>query len=209
MQTPSPASPIRFYSFPYSGHCHRVALMLALLELPHETVPVDLTRKANKSPAFLALNAFGQVPVIEDGDTVIADSLAILTYLASRYGNGQWQPQDAVEAAGIQRWFSQAAGALAFGVAAARAGKRFGAVIDMKAAQTHAHTLLTVMNAVLARQDYLVGSQLTLADIAHYAYVARAPEGDISLESYPHISAWLKRIESLPHFVPMPALPKV
>lgn len=83
MSSKQPDQPIRFYSFPYSGHCHRVALLLSELELPHETINVDLANKAHKSEAFLAMNAFGQVPVIQDGDVTIADSLAILTYLPS------------------------------------------------------------------------------------------------------------------------------
>ena len=58
--------PIKFYRYPLSGHAHRVELMLSLLNLPFETVFVDLAAGAHKQPAFLALNSFGQVPVIED-----------------------------------------------------------------------------------------------------------------------------------------------
>ena len=76
-----PASPIRVYSFLLSGHAHRVRLFLSLLGLPSETVDVDLAAGA-REPAFLALNPLGQVPVIDDGGTVIADSNAILVYLA-------------------------------------------------------------------------------------------------------------------------------
>ena len=50
-----------------SGHCHRVELFLSLLKLPYELVDVDMAAGEHKSPAFLAKNAFGQVPVIEDG----------------------------------------------------------------------------------------------------------------------------------------------
>ena len=78
--------PIKFYNFPRSGHAHRVELMLSLLDLPTETIFVDLAQGAHKQPEFLALNAFGQVPVIDDQGTVLADSNAILVYLAQRYG---------------------------------------------------------------------------------------------------------------------------
>ena len=57
-------SPIRLYRFQLSGHSHRVELMLSLLKLPYELVEVDLVGKAHKQPEFLALNPFGQVPVI-------------------------------------------------------------------------------------------------------------------------------------------------
>ena len=69
-----PASPIRVYSFLLSGHAHRVRLFVSLLGLPSETVDVDLAAGAQHEPAFLALNPLGQVPVIDDGGTVIADS---------------------------------------------------------------------------------------------------------------------------------------
>lgn len=199
-----PAQPIRFHGFALSGHSHRVALMLSLLDLPHETIEVNLPGGEHKQPPFLAMNAFGQVPVIEDGDRVIADSLAILVYLAAEYGNGEWTPANAVDAAAQQRWFSQAAGALAFGAAAARVHKLFKTPLDLVAAQTRAHGLLRVMEAHLDKQDFLVGPRVSLADVAHYAYVARAPEGDVSLADYANVRRWLERIERLPRFVAMP-----
>ncbi len=76
------SNPIKLYNFPKSGHAHRIELMLSLLNLPTELVFVDLAKGAHKQPDFLALNPFGQVPVIDDNGTVIADSNAILVYLA-------------------------------------------------------------------------------------------------------------------------------
>lgn len=77
--------PVRLYRHPLSGHSHRVELFLSLLGVPFELVEVDLTKGAHKEPAFLALNPLGQVPVLEDGDLVLADSNAILVYLALSY----------------------------------------------------------------------------------------------------------------------------
>jgi len=51
----------------------------------------------------------------------------------------------------------------------------------------------------------LVGNNPTIADVANYAYVAHAPEGDVSLDNYPNVRAWLGRIAALPGFVPMQA----
>lgn len=208
MSSKQPDQPIRFYSFPYSGHCHRVAMLLSELQLPHETINVDLANKAHKSEAFLAMNPFGQVPVIQDGEVTIADSLAILTYLSERYGAEQWAPRTPLEAAEIQRWFALAAGALAFGPAAARASKLFNAPVDLPAAQARSVVLFDGVDRHLARGDYLAGQDLTLADLAFYAYVARAPEGDVSLDPYSQIRSWLARVESMPRFVPMPTFPK-
>ena len=73
-----PARSIKLYRHPLSGHSHRVQLLLSLLGLPTELIDVDLMKGAHKQPDFLKLNGFGQVPVIDDGGTVIADSNAIL-----------------------------------------------------------------------------------------------------------------------------------
>ncbi len=120
LRTSMTTAPLTFYSFPLSGHAHRVALMLSLLDVPHRRVDVDLRQKEQKRPEFLAMNAFGQVPVIDDNGVVLADSNAILVYLAKRYGGGAWLPEDPVGAARVQRWLSVAAGPLANGPAAAR-----------------------------------------------------------------------------------------
>src|SRR5690606_32637727 len=120
MSTAGPSRPIRLYRHVLSGHAHRVELFLNLLGLEHELVDVDLAGGEQRRPAFLALNAFGQVPVIDDDGFVLADSNAILVYLAMRYGDASWLPRDAVGAAQVQRWLSAAAGPLVMGAAAAR-----------------------------------------------------------------------------------------
>ncbi len=205
---PAPARPIRFYRFPLSGHSHRVELFLSLLELPVEPVDVDLMKRAQKQPAFLPKNPFGQVPVIEDGDMIVADSNAILVYLATRYDtSGRWLPRDPRALAHVQEWLSLAAGELAFGPAEARVIKLFGASYDYARATALAARLYSVMDPHLATRVFLVGEHPTLADIAHYSYTAHAPEGGVSLAPYPHVRAWLGRIEALPNFVPMPKSP--
>lgn len=195
---------ITLYSFPLSGHAHRVTLMLSLLGLPYRRVDVDLRGGEHKQPPFLALNAFGQVPVLEDEGAVIADSNAILVYLAKRYqGQARWLPEDALGAAAVQRWLSVAAGQLASGPNAARLATLFGVPDPGGAAQARTHALLAVMDAELGRRDWLAGEAATIADVACYAYVALAPEGNVSLQDYPRVRAWLARVEALPGFVPM------
>jgi len=199
-----PDRPIRLHRFSYSGHCHRVEWLLSLLELPFEAIDVNLAGGEHKEPRFLALNPFGEVPVIEDGAMVLADSNAILVYLAQRYGEARFRLESPALVAEQQRWFSVAAGALASGPAAARAARLFRRPLDIALAQQRAHGLFQVMNAHLAERAYLLGTELTLADVANYAYSARAPEGGISLDEYPELRAWLARIEATPRFVPMP-----
>ena len=204
MSAPHPAKPLRLYRMALSGHCHRVELFLSLLGLPYELVDVDMRAREHKSAAFLARNPFGQVPVLEDGDVVLADSNAILVYLEGRYAPGAWLPRDPVAAARVQQWLSVAAGPLAYGAAAARVVALFGKPDDPAPMRDRAHQLLAVMEGELSLRPWLAGEQATLADLANYAYVARAPEGGVSLQAYPAVRAWLARVESLPRFVPMP-----
>lgn len=194
---------LQLYRNAVSGHCHRVELFLSLLGLPFESIDVDLAQKQHKTPEFLAMNPLGQIPVLRDGDLLLADSNAILVYLEARYAPGEWLPRDPVGAARVQRWLSQAAGPLAFGPASARVVQLFGLPTDPTEAIARAEVLFRLMNLELQRTPFLVGERATLADLAHYAYVARAPEGLVSLQPFPAIRAWLERMESLPGFVPM------
>ncbi len=203
MTTKHPAQPIRLHRFYLSGHSHRVELLLSLLKLNYELLDVDLANKAHKQPEFLAMNPFGQVPVIEDGKTIVADSNAILVYLASKYDDGTWLPRDPVGTAAVQRWLSVAAGEVAFGPARARLATVFKAPVQADEAIARAHELFQIMDRELEKRSYLAGATPTIADIANYTYIAHAPEGSVSLEAYPNLRSWLQRIEALPGFVPM------
>ncbi len=203
----SPQRAIKLYQHPLSGHSHRVRLFLSLLELPCESVTVDLSHNEQKSAEFLAINAFGQVPVIDDDGLVLADSNAILIYLAKRYAPGQWWPEYPIGAAKVQRWLSVAAGPLCYGPGLARAEQVFKREIHVSEVLRECQALLSVMDSELASQEYFAGEHPTIADIAMYTYTAHAPEGNISLNPYPNVRAWLSRVESLPGFVPMQSTP--
>ncbi|MFN3200395.1 MAG: glutathione S-transferase family protein [Bradymonadia bacterium] len=197
-------APIRLHRHALSGHAHRVQLALSLMGIDYTLVDVDLAAGAHKQPAFLTLNPMGQVPVIEDGDQVIADSNAILVYLAERYDTeGLWYPTAPTARAQVQRWLSIAAGELKRGPADARLVTVFGAGLDHKGAIATAHRLFTMLEAHLGDRTYLVGERASLADIALYSYTAHAPEGAVDLSPYPGIRRWLATVETLEGFVPM------
>ena len=193
---------LTLYRFPLSGHAHRAELFLSLLGLPAQLVDVDLRQGAHKRPEFLELNPFGQVPVLRDGEAVIADSTAILVYLARQYAP-DWLPSDPLEAAQVQRWLSAASGPIAAGPARARLLTVFGARYNAEETIAQAHALLRVVESELAGRAWLVGERPSIADIAAYTYIAHAPEGNVDLSPYPALRAWLQRIEALPGFVPM------
>jgi glutathione S-transferase len=197
-------NPIRLYRFALSGHCHRAELMLALLGLPYQPVDIDLRAGEQRSPEFLRRNPLGLVPVIEDGGACIADSNAILVYLATRYdSSGRWYPREPAAAARVQQWLSLAAGPLAFGAAAARVIKVFGAPLDWQRAAKIAGDLFGHMERHLENRQFLANEHPTIADVAMYSYTAHAPEGEISLAPYAAVRAWLSRIEALPNFIGM------
>ncbi|MEK1928969.1 glutathione S-transferase family protein [Ensifer canadensis] len=192
---------MKLYRHPLSGHSHRAQLFLALLGVPHELVDVDLMAGAHKAPDFLKLNAFGQVPVLDDDGTVVTDSNAILVYLAKKLGRTDWLPEDAVGSAKVQKWLSVAAGEIAYGPAAARLVTVFGANLRPEEVIARAHRILGLIDTELADRDFLLGSRPTIADIALYSYVSSAPEGNVELNGYANVRNWLGRIESLPGFV--------
>ncbi|UTW10779.1 glutathione S-transferase family protein [Marinobacterium rhizophilum] len=193
---------IKIHDFPLSGHAHRVRLFASLIGADVELVPVDLAAGEHKTPAYLQKNRFGQVPLLEDGDTLVADSHAILVYLAKKFDKTDWLPQDPAGAAAVQRWLSVAAGQIAFGPAAARLVTLFGANLDAAAAIERAHAVLAVIDAELGDHSFITGNGITIADIALYSYIASAPEGNVDLGPYGNIHRWLARIEALPGFVP-------
>jgi glutathione S-transferase len=189
-----------------SGHAHRVALLLRMLGLPYRFVVAP--PEVRRTPDFLKLNPLGQIPVLEDGPLVLADSNAIMVYLVRRYAPGsRWLPDEPVAAAQVQRWLSLAAGEVMYGCAIGRAVKQFNAQWDHTLAVRVAERLLRFMEQHLDGRSWLAADHATIADLACYSYVAHAPEGGISLDPYPAVRAWLARVEALPQFVPMPARP--
>ena len=192
---------IKLYDFELSGHCHKVRLFLSLLDIPFESININLPKGEHKSDFFLDLNSFGQVPVMQDGDLVIADSNAILVYLALKYDPlSVWLPVNPLIQAQIQRWLSAAAGPLAFGVANLRAARVFKRTADLRA-QEISDKLLSAMNYELSKSKFLCTvKNPTIADIAMYSYTAHSPEGGINLEQYENIVNWIQSMESLPRF---------
>lgn len=193
---------MKLYHYPLSGHSHRVRLFLSLIGVEAELAQVDLGSGEHRAAPFLALNRFGQVPVLEDGDTIVSDSNAILVYLAKKYERSDWLPEDPAGAAAVQRWLSVAAGQIAYGPGAARLIALFNARFDMAEVSARAHAILRLIDAELDTRIWIAASRPTLADVALYSYIARARDGRIALSSYPAIQAWLARIETLPGFVP-------
>ncbi|MDA9981602.1 glutathione S-transferase [Gammaproteobacteria bacterium] len=198
---------IKLYDFELSGNCHKIRMMLSFLGLDYEKIDTDLRRKDHMSPDFIALNRLHKVPVLVDGEIVLRDSAAIMIYLARRYGKSEWYPDSPREMGEIQQWLSFSVNEVFNGLAMARAILIFNRDFDLKLAHTITDIVLDQLEFHLKDHDWLALDRFTLADIACYPYTALVHEGNISLEAFPAIRAWFKRIESLPRFVAMHGLP--
>lgn len=195
---------IKLYGHELSGNSYKAKLLLSLLSLEYEWVKVDVLKGEHKSPEFLQLNAFGQIPVLVDGDTILADAQAILVYLARRYGGDSWLPLDAVSLSQIVRWLSTTAGEVRQGPESARLYYLFNVTsINIDRAHQKAEFILTQLNNFLTERQWLEFDRPTIADIAVFPYIALAPEGKIDLTPYPYVLAWIDRMKQLPGYIPI------
>lgn len=194
---------LKLYGYPISGNAYKVRLLLAFLNLPYEAINVDLMAGDTLTAEFKQLNPRGQVPVLCDGDVVIWDSMAILVYLARRYGNGEWLPNDAVQEAQVMQWLAVSENELLYGLARARSTLLLKRPFNLEQCQREGKAGLDVMEQHLATNAWLVAGQPTIADIACYPYVLLAPVGEVSLEPYPNVRQWLARMAALPNWVAM------
>jgi len=164
---------------------------------------MDMQKGDHKEPDYRKLSPLGQVPTLVDGEVVITDSTAALVYLAKKYGSEKWLSEDPVGAARIQRWLSTASGELFRGPVVARGVKLFGRNYHYDDATMWAGRLLRWMEEELADENWLAADHATIADVAMYSYLRVANEGDIEIDSYTAILAWLERVEGLDGFIPM------
>jgi glutathione S-transferase len=197
---------MKLYDMELSGNCYKVRLFCSLLGVNYESIPVDLMKLEHKQPAFLALNPRGQVPVLDDAGTVVWDSMAILVYLARKYGGDRWLPSEPEAMAKVMQWLALSENEILYGLARARAAIKFNRPWDPTQCQDLGRSGLGVMENHLENNQWLATDRPTIADIACYPYVALAPEGGVPLDDYPHIGQWIARIRSLPGYVSMPGL---
>ncbi len=194
---------MKLYDLEPSGNCYKVRLFAALTKIPLDIVPVDFMGGEHKRAPLIDLNPLGELPILDDAPVVLRDSQAILVYLASKYGDESWLPRDPAGMAEVMQWLSTSANEIQNGPGAARLVDKFGYAIDKADTVKRADNILPVIEAHLAKHQWLALDRPTIADCAVMPYVALAPEGGISLQPYPNIRAWIARIKALPGFIPM------
>ena len=197
---------MKLYDFGRSGNCYKIRLFLSLLELPHETVTVNLPGGEHREPWFLRINPEACVPVLVDGDLTLQDSSAILVYLARRWADGSWLPQEPLEAARVTRWLAFEQGMMRYGLARGRSIAlnnpiRLAGTGSLEECRRIGADALALLETQLTRTAWLVGNDRpTIADVACYPYSLLAPEAGLSLEPYPAIRRWFGNIEALPGY---------
>jgi glutathione S-transferase len=197
---------MKLYGFPASPNTWKVRALAAYLKMPLEFEFVDLTKGAQQTPAYLALNPTGRTPVLVDGDFKLWESNAILQYLASKAATPLY-PSDSRARADIARWQcwdlahwgAQACQPLTFenlvkkflnmgppdAAAVAKATEAFNKEAKM-------------LDAHLAKQKYLVGDTLTIADFSVAAPLFHAEGAQMPLGSYANVRGWFQRVSALP-----------
>jgi glutathione S-transferase len=201
---------LRLYDFLPSGNCYKVRLLLKQLGVPFERIDVDILSGKSRTPAFLAINANGRVPVLEldDGQT-LAESNAILWYLAESVPDGsRYLPTDRYARAQVLQWmfFEQYShepyiATVRFWIT--ELGKEEEYRDEIAKRRVNGLAALGVMERRLAASPFFVAGRYSLADIALYAYTHVAHEGGFDLEPFPAVRAWTARVAALPGHVPI------
>jgi glutathione S-transferase len=195
-----------------SGPTYKVGLCLRLAGEPFDYVQINLPAGEHKSPDYVAMHRYGQVPLLVDNQNGrrLVQSAAILEYLADTLGRFGGNSLD--ERLHVREWMYWEFDRLATNVYRAR-GARLGfrptPEVMLEDLMGQGRTALGVLDRHLAGRDWLVGEGPTIADIDIYGVVAYAPEAGYDLSLTPNLQAWMGRIAALPNYLgPQDCLPK-
>jgi glutathione S-transferase len=195
---------MKLYNVAYSGNSYKVRLLLAQLDISYDIVEVDILRGKSRTPEFLKLNPNGRTPVLDDSGFVIAESNAILAYLAR---GTRFLPEDRKNWARVFQWmfFEQYShepfiATSRFWLQHKPESPERSALVASK--RDGGWAALKVMEEHLSRSDFFVGDY-SIADIALFAYTHVSHEGGFALDGFPQVRDWIQRVRAQPGFVPM------
>jgi len=194
---------MKLHWHPFSIFPRRIQIALREKGIAHEEVVVDLPGGGLRSPEFLRLNPFGQVPVLEDGATVVSESIAILEYLEERHPTPPLLPADPSRRAQARQLMLWSGDYLA-PAWKAWVAPRFDPTIssDHPSVQKARHDLTThlgVLDARLTATPWLVGDY-SLADICYAPFVTTFDLIGLAdvVDRHPSVRAWERRLQSRP-----------
>jgi glutathione S-transferase len=190
------------YCFAQSGNCYKPALMLELAGADWAPRYVDYFGGETRTPAFRALNAMGEAPVLEHGTLRLAQSGVILDYLADTLG--RFGPRDAGERREILRWLLYDNHKLTSYTATYRFMRQFVGHPDqavMAEFRRRAEQAWSILNAHLNGRRYVAADRLTIADLSLCGYLFWPEEIGVDWDDYPNLRDWLERIRGEPRWV--------
>jgi glutathione S-transferase len=199
---------IKLYGHPFSLNARKAHWALEELELPYEYQLIELPKGAHKTPHFLALNPAGKIPVLTDDAVTLAESNAIVTYLADAYGNGRLLTSEKQSRARILQWlfWQIAEGSTPLSrpwylrvVAPIMTGQPFDEAAHALAL-ANAAPALKFLNQALEGHGYLVGDAFSAADICTAEAVGQAQFGGVDFTPYANLQGWLERLATRPAF---------
>lgn len=198
---------MKLYNVAYSGNSYKVRLLLSQLGIPCETIEVDILNGESRTAEFLKLNPNGRTPVLDDNGFLLAESNAILTYLAK---GTKFLPEDRKAFGQVFQWMFFEQYSHEPYVAVARSVMRYTAPRSPERANLprlheRGNKALRVMDQHLQKEPFFAAGRYTIADISLYAYTHCAGDGGFDLERYPALNAWLARVKSQPRHVPLAA----
>ncbi len=166
------------------------------LGVNYEHLPMPTTDA--KSPAHLKLNPNGHVPVLEDDDVVVWESMAINLYLADKYGKNSLWPADATGRAAAYQWSFWAMTEVEPHLITVLRNRVMAPPDqrDEKAAQAAVEALKAPLNALegaLKGKEYLLGKNFSIADLNVAAVMSWIPMMKLDLSSTPTVAAWLQK----------------
>lgn len=192
---------IKLYCFGESGNAYKAALALELSGLDWEPAYVDFFGGETRSDAFRKLNPMGEVPVLVDGDTTLTQSGVMQMYVTEKTGRfGGTTPQEARE---VMRWMlwdnhklSGQAGMTRFLMNFLPEAKRPEGVIPFL--QGRLKAAYGVLDTHLEGRDWIVGQDLTHADLCCCGYLFYPEPFGFTRADWPNIDRWLSNIQGLP-----------
>lgn len=165
--------------------------------LDYEKEIVDLQNNQQKTPEYLAINPYGKVPAMQDGDFLMAESEAMMRYMARRESSDLY-PSDIREQAKVDQWMDYVNHHVRTPVGKVQFNRiiapMVGAEVDERSLNdglTFLGNNLPIVEARLAESAYLCGDKMTLADVALVAALEPNKMAQIDLSPYPALSKWL------------------
>ncbi|MBD1902408.1 glutathione S-transferase family protein [Trichocoleus sp. DQ-A3] len=195
---------LKLYQFFSSGNCYKIRLLLTQLQIPFESIELNILKGETRTPEFLSKNPNGRIPVLEtESGQFLAESNAILFYLSE---GTDFLPNDRFERAKVLQWlfFEQYShepyiATSRFWISILGKAEEYKEALNQK--REPGYAALTVMEKHLTNCNFFVGERYSIADIGLFAYTHVADEGGFDLTRFPAIQDWIERVKAQPQHI--------